>query len=74
MDPREFGQRVYKLRMGRRWSQEVCSARATISVRTLQMIEAYKIKPTVETVEKLRAAFGCAWSELLGAPLESKKR
>jgi len=31
---------VYRLRMAKKWTQEVCSARAGIGCRTLQMIEA----------------------------------
>jgi transcriptional regulator with XRE-family HTH domain len=68
MNQREFGQRVYRLRMARKWTQEVCADRATISVRTLKMIEAYRIQPTIDTVQKLVVAFRCSWEDLLGAP------
>jgi transcriptional regulator with XRE-family HTH domain len=69
MDSRDFGQRVYRLRMAKKWTQEVCSARAGISCRTLQMIEAYRLKqPTVETTRKLAVAFKCAWDDILGKP------
>jgi DNA-binding XRE family transcriptional regulator len=69
MTPKEFGQRVYNLRRAKNWSQEVCAERAGISVRTLQMIESYSLKrPTVETTERLAAAFRCSWEDLLGKP------
>ncbi|WP_424087802.1 helix-turn-helix domain-containing protein [Pseudomonas sp.] len=69
MVAREFGQKVYRLRMARKWTQEVCSGRAGISVRTLQMIESYSLKrPTIETAQKLAIAFRCSWEDLLGKP------
>jgi transcriptional regulator with XRE-family HTH domain len=68
MNPKEFGQRVYCLRQKKKWSQEICSARAGISVRTLQMIESYRVNPTIETVQKLARAFKCGWDDLLGKP------
>jgi transcriptional regulator with XRE-family HTH domain len=69
MTPQEFGQKIYRLRMAKQWSQEICSARAGISVRTLQMIESYRLKrPTVETTRKLAVAFKCSWEDLLGKP------
>lgn len=68
MEAKEFGQRVYRMRMARKWTQEMCADRAGISVRTLQMIESYSLKrPTVETTEKLASAFQCSWNDLLGA-------
>lgn len=66
MDARDFGQRVYRLRMARKWTQVSCAIQAQISIGTLQMIEAYKVSPTVDTVRKLAAAFGCSWEDLLG--------
>lgn len=66
MDAREFGQKVYRLRMARKWTQVACANRAQISIGTLQMIEAYKVRPTVVTVRKLAAAFHCSWEDLLG--------
>ena len=68
MDAREFGQRVYRLRMAKKWTQVACATRAGISIGTIQMIEAYKVKPTVETVQKLAIAFRCSWEDLLGHP------
>jgi transcriptional regulator with XRE-family HTH domain len=46
----------------------MCSDRAGISLRNLRMIESYKSSPTLETVEKLAAAFRCSWDDLLGSP------
>jgi transcriptional regulator with XRE-family HTH domain len=67
MTSREFGQRVYRLRMAKGWTQEVCAGRGGLSTRTLQKIEAYRMnKPPVETVRKLAEAFRCDWKELLG--------
>lgn len=66
MNPKEFGQRVYRLRQAKGWTQEICSARAGISVRTLQMIESYRVEPTIETVRKLAEAFCCSWDDILG--------
>jgi transcriptional regulator with XRE-family HTH domain len=66
MDVREFGQKVYRLRMAKKWTQVGCATRAQISIGTLQMIEAYKVRPTVDTVRKLALAFGCSWEDLLG--------
>ena len=66
MDARDFGQKVYRLRMGRKWTQVRCATRAGISIGTLQMIEAYKVCPTVDTVRKLAVAFDCSWDDLLG--------
>ena len=66
VDNRDFGQRVYRLRMAKKWTQEVCSARAGIGCRTLQMIEAYRVRPTLDTVRKLAVAFRCSWDDLLG--------
>lgn len=68
MDAKDFGQRVYRFRMEKGWSQELCSARAGISIRTLQMIESYSVMPTIETAGKLAVAFSCAWEDLLGPP------
>ena len=68
MDVRNFGQRVYRLRMARKWTQVRCATRAKISIGTLQMIEAYKVRPTVDTVRKLAVAFRCSWDDLLGKP------
>jgi DNA-binding XRE family transcriptional regulator len=69
MTAQEFGQRVYRLRMAKKWSQNVCSDRAGISVRTLQMIESYSLKrPTIETTRKLAVVFKCSWDDLLGKP------
>jgi transcriptional regulator with XRE-family HTH domain len=69
MTPREFGQRVYKLRMGKHWTQEVLAGRAGITVRTLQKIEAHQMLDVpVSTVRKLAAAFCCSWEDLLGQP------
>ena len=68
MDVREFGQKVYRLRMARKWTQVGCATRARISIGTLQMIEAYKVRPTVDTVRKLAVAFKCSWDDLLGKP------
>ncbi len=67
MTAREFGQRVYNLRMTKSWTQEVCAGLAGLSVRTLQKIEAHEMThPPVETVRKLRIAFRCSWEDLLG--------
>jgi len=66
MDVRDFGQRVYRLRLARKWTQVGCATRAQVSIGTLQMIEAYKVRPTVDTVRKLAMAFGCSWEDLLG--------
>ena len=66
MDVRDFGQRVYRLRQAKKWTQVGCATRAQISIGTLQMIEAYKVRPTVDTVRKLAIAFGCSWEDLLG--------
>ena len=69
MTPKEFGQRVYKLRMAKGWTQEVCAGRAAITTRTLQKIESYRLqKPQVEIVRKLAVAFRCSWDDLLGKP------
>ena len=69
MTPKEFGQRVYKLRMAKGWTQEVCAGRAVITTRTLQKIESYRLqKPQVEIVRKLAVAFRCSWDDLLGKP------
>jgi transcriptional regulator with XRE-family HTH domain len=68
MDVRDFGQKVYRLRMARNWTQVKCATRAQISIGTLQMIEAYKVRPTVDTVRKLAVAFRCSWDDLLGKP------
>jgi transcriptional regulator with XRE-family HTH domain len=68
MNPREFGQRVYRLRMEKKWTQVMCADRVGISLRNLRMIESYLSSPTLETVEKLAAAFGCSWNDLLGMP------
>jgi hypothetical protein len=32
------------------------------------MIEAHKVRPTVDTVRKLAVAFRCSWDDLLGKP------
>lgn len=66
MDARQFGQKVYRLRMAKKWTQIACARRAGISIGTMQMIEAYKVRPTVETVQKLAKAFKCNWEDLLG--------
>lgn len=66
MDAREFGQRVYRLRQARKWTQVACTNRAKISICTLQMIEAYRVRPTVATVQKLAKAFHCSWEDILG--------
>ena len=66
MDVRDFGQRVYRFRLARKWTQVGCATRAQISIGTLQMIEAYRVQPTVDTVRKLAVAFGCSWEDLLG--------
>ena len=66
MDVRDFGQRIYRLRLARKWTQVGCATRAQISIGTLQMIEAHKVQPTVDTVRKLALAFGCSWEDLLG--------
>ena len=66
MDVRDFGQRVYRLRLARKWTQVGCATRAQVSIGTLQMIEAYKVRPTVDTVRKLAVALGCSWEDLLG--------
>ena len=71
MNPRDFGQRVYRLRMDRQWTQVMCADRVGISLRNLRMIETYKSSPTLETVEKLAAAFRCSWEDLLGSPTKS---
>lgn len=68
MDVREFGQKVYRFRMARKWTQVRCATRAHISIGTLQMIEAHKVRPTVDTVRKLAVAFRCTWDDLLGKP------
>jgi transcriptional regulator with XRE-family HTH domain len=68
MEVREFGQKVYRLRMARKWTQVRCATRAQISIGTLQMIEAHKVRPTVDTVRKLAVAFRCSWDDLLGKP------
>jgi len=69
MTAKEFGQRVYRLRMAKGWTQEVCAGRATITTRTLQKIESYRLeKPQVEIVRKLAVAFRCSWDDLLGKP------
>ncbi len=66
MDARDFGQRVYRLRLSRKWTQVKCAMKANISIGTLQMIEAYKVSPTVNTVQKLAMAFKCSREDLLG--------
>jgi transcriptional regulator with XRE-family HTH domain len=68
MDARAFGQKVYRFRMTRKWTQVGCATRAHISIGTLQMIEAYKVQPTIDTVRKLALAFKCSWEDLLGKP------
>lgn len=68
MDPKEFGQRVYRLRMAKDWTQELCSEKVGISVRTLQMIESYSVSPTIDTAAKLAVAFNCSWNDILGEP------
>jgi transcriptional regulator with XRE-family HTH domain len=69
MTPQEFGQKVYKLRMAKGWTQEKCCLRAGISVRTLQVIEEHAMKsPSVATVRKLARAFKCDWPDLIGKP------
>lgn len=66
MDARQFGQKVYRLRMAKKWTQVALATRAQISIGTLQMIEAYKVRPTVDTVQKLANALNCSWESLLG--------
>jgi len=68
MDARAFGQKVYRLRMAKKWTQVGCATRAGISIGTMQMIEAYKVQPTVDTIRKLALAFKCSWDDLLGKP------
>jgi transcriptional regulator with XRE-family HTH domain len=68
MNARDFGQRVYALRMKKGWTQIMCADRAGISLRNLRMIESYESSPTLETVQKLAVAFGCSWEDLLGKP------
>jgi transcriptional regulator with XRE-family HTH domain len=69
MTSREFGQRVYKMRMAKKWTQEVCAGRAGITSRTLQKIESFRLEqPRVEIVRKLAIAFRCSWEDLLGKP------
>lgn len=68
MNPKEFGQRVYRLRMKKGWTQAMCADRAGISLRNLRMIESYLSSPTLTTVQKLAVAFGCSWEDLLGHP------
>jgi transcriptional regulator with XRE-family HTH domain len=46
----------------------MCADRAGISLRNLRMIESYLSSPTLTTVQKLAAAFGCSWEDLLGHP------
>ena len=66
MDAREFGRRVYALRMKKGWTQDMCADRAGISLKNLRLIETHRSSPKVETVEKLGRAFGCDWDDLLG--------
>ncbi len=68
MERRAFGQRVYRLRRLKGWTQEICVEKVGIGIRTLQMIESYRVEPTIDTVRKLAHAFGCGWRELLGKP------
>jgi len=68
MNAKEFGQRVYRLRMKRKWTQAMCADRAGISLRNLRMIESYLSSPTLTTVQKLAVAFDCSWEDLLGHP------
>jgi transcriptional regulator with XRE-family HTH domain len=65
MNLRDFGQRVYRFRMAKKWTQDVCADRAGICVRTLQKVEGYKGAPAVDTVERLAEVFGCSFEELL---------
>lgn len=46
----------------------MCADRSGLSVRTMRMIESYRVEPTVDTVQKLTIAFRCSWNDLLGAP------
>jgi transcriptional regulator with XRE-family HTH domain len=66
MTPKEFGQRLYRLRMEKGWTQEELAERAEITSRTIQRMESYRILPSVETLAKLVVALCCSWEDLLG--------
>jgi transcriptional regulator with XRE-family HTH domain len=66
MNSREFGQRVYRLRMKKKWTQAICADRAGISIRNIRMIESYQASPTLATVQELATTFRCTWEDLLG--------
>lgn len=67
MTPQEFGQRVYRLRMARGWTQQMCADRSELTTRTIQKIESYRMANVpAETVRKLAVGFACTWNDLLG--------
>jgi transcriptional regulator with XRE-family HTH domain len=46
-------------------TQEQLAETAGIDPRYLQKIESGKVNPSLETIGKLKSAFGCDWEDLL---------
>lgn len=63
-----FGAAVREQRRRRGLTQEALAEQLGIYPRSVQKIEAGQINVPLTTLDRLRAALGCAWEDLLGSP------
>ena len=61
----DFGTVLRQRRIRRKWTQEELAARAEISTRHVQSLEAGRKQPTLETVFKIARAFNTSPGPLL---------
>ena len=59
-----FGRNISRIRNAAGLTQEGLAAKADISTRYVQFLEADKYVPSVLVAVRLRRALGCSWDEL----------
>ncbi len=63
-----FGERLYKERMKREWTQQYLADKAGLRRVAIARLENKYNDPSLASLRKLCSAFNCSWNTLLGKP------